>query len=315
MDGTNQILPIAYGVCKGESSECWTWFLSKLKECIGERENLVIISDPHPSVALAVRELFPNSFHGLCCTHLEMNLKLKSKSVRALYRKICKVYTVNEFSTLMSYLSDAQLIAFAKLSEVGYGRWSRAHCPANHNNYCTSNSAESMNVLSMSARKMPITMLIEFFREHVQEKYYEHRISGVVGYFSVIGLIGYFDHNNTSYKYGAAECTLIPIYYDLRSNSPKKWGSGDNAPRSRVQGVAALVGSKGQSPCVTRLQRLNYISPTIVSIESLQGELREWAAAKVEDEVLKLATWKTYGIDDTHYEVDDRKRFIVDFEN
>ncbi|GJV37943.1 transposase, MuDR, MULE transposase domain protein [Tanacetum coccineum] len=38
MDGNNQIIPIATGVSQGETGPSWTWFLSKLKECIGEFE-------------------------------------------------------------------------------------------------------------------------------------------------------------------------------------------------------------------------------------------------------------------------------------
>ncbi|GJR71039.1 transposase, MuDR, MULE transposase domain protein [Tanacetum coccineum] len=35
MDGNNQIIPIATGMSQGETGESWTWFLRKLKECIG----------------------------------------------------------------------------------------------------------------------------------------------------------------------------------------------------------------------------------------------------------------------------------------
>ncbi|GJW87172.1 transposase, MuDR, MULE transposase domain protein [Tanacetum coccineum] len=35
MDGNNQIIPIVAGVSQGETGESWTWFLRKLKECIG----------------------------------------------------------------------------------------------------------------------------------------------------------------------------------------------------------------------------------------------------------------------------------------
>ncbi|KAF5792109.1 putative MULE transposase domain-containing protein [Helianthus annuus] len=76
MDGNNQILPIGYGIGKSEDGESWTWFLSKLKECIGEHPDLVIISDRAASIQLAVRVVFPRSFHGLCCRHLMVNLRL-----------------------------------------------------------------------------------------------------------------------------------------------------------------------------------------------------------------------------------------------
>ncbi|XP_035836403.1 protein FAR1-RELATED SEQUENCE 8-like [Helianthus annuus] len=78
MDGNNQILPISYGIGKSEDGESWTWFLSKLKECIGEIPEMAIISDRANSIHLAVRNVFPHVYHGLCCRHLMMNLRLPS---------------------------------------------------------------------------------------------------------------------------------------------------------------------------------------------------------------------------------------------
>ncbi|GJX44725.1 hypothetical protein Tco_0261401 [Tanacetum coccineum] len=43
--------------------------------------------------------------------------------------------------------------------------WSRSHCLADHYNYLTSNCEESIDSLSRKARKLPVTMLIEFFKE------------------------------------------------------------------------------------------------------------------------------------------------------
>ncbi|GJV13285.1 transposase, MuDR, MULE transposase domain protein [Tanacetum coccineum] len=63
MDGNNQIVPIAFGICKGETGPCWSWWMSVLKECIGDNPNLLFISDRHASIALAVRNEFPLAFH------------------------------------------------------------------------------------------------------------------------------------------------------------------------------------------------------------------------------------------------------------
>nr|GEV30911.1 transposase, MuDR, MULE transposase domain protein [Tanacetum cinerariifolium] len=64
MDGNNQIIPIATCVSQGETKESWTWFLLKLKECIGEVPNLAIITDRHPTIILACNTIFSNAFHG-----------------------------------------------------------------------------------------------------------------------------------------------------------------------------------------------------------------------------------------------------------
>ncbi|GJX89234.1 transposase, MuDR, MULE transposase domain protein [Tanacetum coccineum] len=40
MDGNNQTLPIAFGICQGEDGAGWTWFLEELKACISQKLNL-----------------------------------------------------------------------------------------------------------------------------------------------------------------------------------------------------------------------------------------------------------------------------------
>ncbi|GJX00886.1 transposase, MuDR, MULE transposase domain protein [Tanacetum coccineum] len=94
MDGNNHIIPIDIGVSQGKTGESWTWFLRKLKECIGEVPNLTIISDKHYAITLACNTVFPNSFHGYCCRHLMMNCGMQSDKYKELYWKTCKAYTV-----------------------------------------------------------------------------------------------------------------------------------------------------------------------------------------------------------------------------
>lgn len=175
MDGNNQIIPIATGVSQGESGESWTWFLTNLKESIGEVANLAIISDRHHAIALACKNVFPNAFHGYCCRHLMLNTRMQSDSLKCLYWKTCKAYTTEEFAHLMCEILAARPIAHRKLVAAGIEKWSRAHCPANRYNYLTSNSVESINALTKDVRKIPITMLMEWFRGLLQKWYYERR--------------------------------------------------------------------------------------------------------------------------------------------
>ncbi|GJU39632.1 transposase, MuDR, MULE transposase domain protein [Tanacetum coccineum] len=147
MDGNNQIVPIAFGICKGETGPCWSWWMSVLKECIGDNPNLLFISDRHASIALAVRNEFPLAFHAVS----------------------------EEFRSNMDILQTVQLDAYHKLMEVGPQRWSRAHCPLIRYNYMTSNSVESVNACSVLNRKLPITMLTETYREMLQKWYFERR--------------------------------------------------------------------------------------------------------------------------------------------
>ncbi|GJT46311.1 transposase, MuDR, MULE transposase domain protein [Tanacetum coccineum] len=156
MDGNNQIVPIAFGICKGETGPCWSWWMSVLKECIPDSPNLLFISDRHAAIALAVHNEFPLAFHVVCCRHLMMNLSLKKKKTKGLYWKICKAYTPEEFSTKMSNLQAIQPDAYHKLIGVDPQRWSRAHCP-------------------LFYRKLPVLKLAETYRAMVQEWYFKRR--------------------------------------------------------------------------------------------------------------------------------------------
>ncbi|GKB14195.1 transposase, MuDR, MULE transposase domain protein [Tanacetum coccineum] len=175
MDGNNQIIPIATGVSQGETGPSWTWFLSKLKECIGEIPDLTIISDRHAAILSSCEAVFPNAFHGYCCRHLMMNCKLKSIKMQCLFWKLCKAYSVDEFRMAINELQAKRPDVYQRLIEAGVERWSRAYCTHDRYNYMTSNSAESINNLTRDVRKAPITNLMEWYRQLVQKWYCERR--------------------------------------------------------------------------------------------------------------------------------------------
>ncbi|GJR12838.1 putative ribonuclease H-like domain-containing protein, partial [Tanacetum coccineum] len=125
------------------NSPCWSWWMSVLKECIGDNPNLLFISDRHGAIALAVENEFPLAFH--------------------------VAYTREDFATSMNILQIIQPDAYKKLCEPGPQRWSRAHCPLVRYNYMTSNSVESVNARSVIYRKDPVLKLAETYRAMVQQ--------------------------------------------------------------------------------------------------------------------------------------------------
>nr|GEY65527.1 transposase, MuDR, MULE transposase domain protein [Tanacetum cinerariifolium] len=146
MDGNNQIVPIGFGICKGETGPCWSWWMSVLKEYIGDNLNFLFISDKHAAIALALQIEFPLAYHVVCCHHLKMNLSLKIDKTKTLFWKICKAYTTEEFSSNMSHLQDIQPDAYDKLCQVGPQRW-----------------------------KLPVIKLAKIYRAMVQDWYYKRR--------------------------------------------------------------------------------------------------------------------------------------------
>ncbi|KAJ9566957.1 hypothetical protein OSB04_002923 [Centaurea solstitialis] len=178
MDGNNNIVPVAFGVGRSETTDEWTWFLNMLKGCIGEPRGLVFMSDRDASINAAISAIFPGAHHALCCRHLVMNVRSRDpriKVYRIAYWKACKAYTTRVFDRMMNILRVGVPEGAKLMEEVGVDRWSRAYFPAQRFNIMTSNSAESINAMSRFARRLPIVGLIEYFREFQEEWYFLRR--------------------------------------------------------------------------------------------------------------------------------------------
>lgn len=184
MDANNGILPIAYGVGKSETSDSWTWFMGHLRDCIGSVSNLTIISDRANSIDVVIRRCFSDVFHGLCVVHLLRNLKARSPGIKHhkwTYWKAVKAYREVDFNKHMNHLRHVMPESAQTLEDIGFEKWSRVHALGARYGFMTSNSAESINSLTRHSRKLPITMLMEFFRASLQEWYYRKRnFAGII---------------------------------------------------------------------------------------------------------------------------------------
>ncbi|KAL5554343.1 hypothetical protein UlMin_041744 [Ulmus minor] len=118
-DGNNSIFPLAWGIGDVENDSSWLWFFT----------NLVFVSDRHPNIVKAIREIYSGVFHGICMQHLLHNIKNKFRgiSVDMLYYHCAKAYQLCEFACLMNTLTLVQPCLGPYLEEVGYERWSRAY--------------------------------------------------------------------------------------------------------------------------------------------------------------------------------------------
>ncbi|XP_071718142.1 uncharacterized protein [Rutidosis leptorrhynchoides] len=182
MDANNGILPLAYGIEVGETTDHWTWFFGNLRHSLQSSgcciNNLTIISDRAPAIAAGISIIFPEVFHALCARHLLGNLKSVSKRVKSYewhYWKMYKAYRKSNFDHYYGILSRRIPDSTRTLTTVGLNIWSRHHADHVWYAYLTTNTAESMNALSVHARKLPVTMLLEFCRASVQQWFWEHR--------------------------------------------------------------------------------------------------------------------------------------------
>ncbi|RYQ98494.1 hypothetical protein Ahy_B07g086223 [Arachis hypogaea] len=84
-DGNNNIVPIAFAIVEGETSETWHFFLSNLRQHIVTRDGMGLISDQHNSIRSAIAHSNgawspPRAFHMICIRHIESNFLRKFKA-------------------------------------------------------------------------------------------------------------------------------------------------------------------------------------------------------------------------------------------
>ncbi|XP_062118448.1 uncharacterized protein LOC133832076 [Humulus lupulus] len=169
-DGNNQIFSLAFGIGDSENDNAWIWFFTRLKEAIGDRENLCIVSDRHKRIKNAVEQVYPGVYHGVCLYHLKQNLRTKFRGlhVHAIFETASRAYSAQEYYSAMAELQKISPEMTTYLLEAKPEKWARPFFPTKWYNILTSNIAESINAAIVHARELPITSLIESIREMLQ---------------------------------------------------------------------------------------------------------------------------------------------------
>lgn len=192
MDANEQIFPLAFGVGPNESNATWDYFFSKLKEAIGDRDELVVVSDRHRGIISAVEKHYPYAEHGFCMHHLYCNLKSKYnhlpnfKGLHWKFDKAAKAYSIGEWESCMLLLDNEDPDIRNYLArDVGNKKWARSHFNGRRYSIMTSNNAESMNALDKEAREYPALRLLDYLRAKMQEWFYERR-EKAAGTFTVL---------------------------------------------------------------------------------------------------------------------------------
>ncbi|RYR45908.1 hypothetical protein Ahy_A07g031678 [Arachis hypogaea] len=84
-DGNNNIVPIAFAIVEGETSDAWYFFLSNLRQHVVTRDGVGLISDRHESKNAALKRSNgawspPRAFHMFCIRHIKSNFLRKFKA-------------------------------------------------------------------------------------------------------------------------------------------------------------------------------------------------------------------------------------------
>ncbi|XP_020967726.1 uncharacterized protein LOC107616306 [Arachis ipaensis] len=198
-DGNNNIVPIAFAIVEGETSDAWHFFLSNLRQHVVTRDGVGLISDRHESINAAVKCSNgawspPRAFHIFCIRHIESNFLRKFK---APYLQKLVVNIGNHLLNLSNLLTEITFnICFTCCYPLGYSRKvreyevryqrlrERGEAYTNWLNripreqyalafdggyrwgHMTTNLVECINSVLKGARNLPITALVKaiFYR-------------------------------------------------------------------------------------------------------------------------------------------------------
>ncbi|KAH9684851.1 SWIM-type domain-containing protein [Citrus sinensis] len=184
LDGNNQLYPLAIGIMDSENNDAWEWFMMKLYGVIGDRPELVIISNRCTAIRRAVLKVFHNATHGVCFYHVKGNIKSQFRMSKALWDQFepafintAKAYGHEEFKRQLEGLWMIHSGAADYLeNNVGTCNWARSQFEGRRYNILTTNIAESVNSFMREPRKFPVTHLVDHFRKTLQQWFYDRKI-------------------------------------------------------------------------------------------------------------------------------------------
>ncbi|XP_062096004.1 uncharacterized protein LOC133801742 [Humulus lupulus] len=133
LDANNHLYPVAFGIVDSENHDSWKYFMSKLKEAIGEVEDLAFVSDKHASITHALETIFPDAYHGACYHHISMNVvaKFKTDHCHVLMYNAAYAFRKSEFHANFKKIKSKDSVIAQYLEGMGFDKWSRAYFPGN----------------------------------------------------------------------------------------------------------------------------------------------------------------------------------------
>nr|XP_025628428.1 uncharacterized protein LOC112721592 [Arachis hypogaea] len=172
-DGNNNIVPIAFAIVEGETSDAWHFFLSNLRQHVVTRDGVGLISDRHKSINAAVARNNgawspPRAFHMFCIRHIESNFlrKFKAPYLQKLVVNIGYSRTVREYELRFQRLRERGEAYTNWLSRIPREQYALAFDGGYRWGHMTTNLVECINSVLKGARNLPITALVKatFYR-------------------------------------------------------------------------------------------------------------------------------------------------------
>jgi len=189
LDGDSGFFIIAYAVVTTENNDNWTWFFTKLRQCVPAEWRYTVSSDRSPSIDHAVSLIFPNCYHSYCIRHLKDNFR---KNVLAIHK------WAKDRQTWMDTLHSAAksirpekffehynniLNAFGSTARTFFAAappqyWANCMFEGPRWTHLTNNVAESFNAWTRKERLLAIFPMCDAIRLKIMKMMNERRVKG-----------------------------------------------------------------------------------------------------------------------------------------
>ncbi|KAK4407914.1 hypothetical protein Sango_0372400 [Sesamum angolense] len=185
MDGSQQVLPLAFAIVDEETYPCWKWFLQQLsRHVIRGRRGMCLISNRHGGLIIAVREgpdfVSPHGVHRYCLRHVCSNFNsiIKNVVLKDLCWQAGSEYQLRKFNRIMEEIKKQSVKAFAYLDQINKEKWTASLDGGWRCGILTTNMSECINGVLKGARRLPVSALVEITLERTVHYFRVRAIKG-----------------------------------------------------------------------------------------------------------------------------------------
>ncbi|KAH0747259.1 hypothetical protein KY285_008916 [Solanum tuberosum] len=178
IDGSDNILPLAFAIVDKESKEAWKRFFRNLSaHVIKDREDICVISDRAKGILTSLQELRrfqePRVFHRYCIRHLKSNFQSRfpNKDLSRLMWRAASAHQVRKFESLIWQIREENEEAYEYLMEIPLDKWTVSQDGGKRWGVLTTNLSESFNGVLKKERGLPVTTMVRLSLEQTVERY------------------------------------------------------------------------------------------------------------------------------------------------
>ncbi|XP_031266842.1 uncharacterized protein LOC116125254 [Pistacia vera] len=168
MDANNGIFLVAITICEIENKESWRYFMTLLKEFIGDIDLITIISDRQKGLVDVIQTCWSNASARYCARHVYANFRKKFLGLRNLFWAVSRVSNIIDFQQAMEKVEAVDREAHRWMIENDVRSWSRHSFDLDSkSDHVTNNMCEVFNSWLGENRELPILSLLEHYRRRV----------------------------------------------------------------------------------------------------------------------------------------------------